>query len=147
MNDLEVSKDAAKLNSTELDFSMTPEDSQSVYLKKREEAETSAKLLGEVTLTEGAGQQTADTVDAVQETSAKQHKKSFTTDGRESEKSAAKSEDVPWYERQWQARYSLAERELILRSEVQYRLGNSALLNAFLPQIEFSYSNTLKKNQ
>jgi hypothetical protein len=150
MNDLEVTqtqKYAAKLESKDFDLHMTPHDSQAVYLKKREEAGTSDKQLGKLELTGGADQATTATVIEGQETSAKQHQKSFTTDGQVSKKSAAKSEDAPWYERQWQPQYHLPALELILHNEMKRVFGNAQSHNQLLPRLDFLPSKAFEKNQ
>ncbi len=64
MNDLEIieKKDYLAKRDAQLDFSITPEDSQAVYLKKLDEAGASAQQLGDLSLTDDDGQVVATTV-------------------------------------------------------------------------------------
>lgn len=64
MNDLEIieKKNYLAKQDAQLDFSISPEDSKAVYLKKLDEAGASAKQLGDLSLTDDDGQVVATTV-------------------------------------------------------------------------------------
>lgn len=96
MNDLEIiekKNHVSKLDST-LDFSISPEDSQAVYLKKLDAAAPSAQQLGDFSLTDHDGQVVvASTVAEKKDLAAKLDAQAIEEKIRQSKLEDAKLED------------------------------------------------------